>query len=61
MDESTQQILALALVAGVVLLEWVRRCRKRRRGKTGCDGCDSPGKAKQRSNKETPLRFYKRR
>lgn len=60
MDETTQQLIALGLVAAVVACELWRRWRKRRAGKAGCDGCDTPGKTKNKSG-ETPLRFYRRR
>ena len=39
MDESTQQLLALALVALAVGLELLRRYRKKKAGKIGCENC----------------------
>ena len=57
MDESLQEIIALTLVALAVALELLRRYRKNKSGKVGCDGCDT-GKAA--GKKEAPLRFYKR-
>jgi hypothetical protein len=58
-DESLQQILALAIVGAVVVLELLRRRRSKRSGKIGCDGCDSGKKAPNQT--ETPIKFHKRR
>jgi hypothetical protein len=58
MDESTQQILALAIVAIVIVLELLRRRRRSKAGKASCDGCET-GKP-QASKTEVPLTFYKR-
>ena len=60
MDESTQQIIALGIVAAAVALELLRRYRKKKAGKVGCDGCDTPGNAKP-ANGEAPVKFYKKR
>ncbi len=59
MDESTQQLLALGLVALVIIAELLRRQRKRRKSNSGCDGCDSS--AKTDAKKTQPLKFYRRR
>jgi hypothetical protein len=61
MDETTQQILALAIVAIVIGLELLRRYRKKRSGGAGCDGCDTGNKATTNDKGETPVKFYKRR
>jgi len=58
MDESSQQLLALGLVALVVVAEWLRRKRKKKKRAAGCDGCDTP--EQNASKKESPLRFYRR-
>jgi hypothetical protein len=58
MEESTQQIIALLLVAVIAGFELRRRYLKKKRGKIGCDGC-GPDKAKP--GKEAPVKFYKRR
>ena len=60
MDESTQQIVALMIVAVAIVVELLRRHRRRNAGKPGCDGCDS-GASKPKSGKEAPVRFYRRR
>lgn len=59
MDEHTQQIVALLLVAVAVAAELWRRRRKKQRGKAGCDGCDSG--TKPGNTTDQPLRFYRRR
>jgi hypothetical protein len=59
MDETTQQLLALGLVALAVAAEWLRRKRKNKKGGAGCDGCDTPEQSAVK--KESPLRFYRRR
>ena len=41
MDESTQQIIALAFVALAIGLELLRRYRKSKAGKIGCESCKS--------------------
>jgi hypothetical protein len=61
MDETTQQILALSIVAVVIGLELLRRYRKKRSGKAGCDGCDTGNNNKTNEKGETPVKFYKRR
>ena len=61
MDESTQQILALCIVAIVIGLELLRRYRKKRSGKAGCDGCETGNNTKANEKGETPVKFYKRR
>jgi len=59
-DESTQQLIALGLVAAVVGFELWRRWKKRQRGAVGCDGCDTSGNTKKDAG-EAPVRFYRRR
>ena len=61
MNESTQQIIALSIVAVVVGLELLRRYRKKKAGKVGCDDCDSSSGTKANAKGEAPVRFYKRR
>jgi hypothetical protein len=58
MDDSAQQIIALTLVAVAVAVELMRRYRRKKAGKPGCDGCET-GKP-QNSTNETRLKFYKR-
>ncbi len=58
MEESTQQIIALLLVAVVIGFELRRRYLKKKSGKIGCDEC-GPDKAK--TGNEAPVKFYKRR
>ena len=60
MDESTQQLIALFLVAAAVAFELWRRWRRRRKRTAGCDGCDTPGNA-DKSPGDQPVRFYRRR
>jgi hypothetical protein len=60
-DESLQQIIALAIVAIVIGLELLRRYRKKRSGKAGCDSCDTGNKTTTNEKDETPVKFYKRR
>jgi hypothetical protein len=61
MDESLQQIIALGIVAIVVGFELLRRYRKKRSGKAGCDGCDTGNNNKTDAKSEAPVKFYKRR
>jgi hypothetical protein len=61
MDEGTQQLLALGIVVLAVGLELLRRYRKKRAGKVGCEGCDTPSGAKPNAAGESPVRFYKKR
>jgi len=56
MDESTQQIIALGMVAIVIAAEVLRRWRKNRKKSAGLN---DPNTA--RDKKETPLKFYRRR
>jgi len=58
MDDSLQQFIALTLVAVAVAIELVRRYRRKKAGKPGCDGCET-GSTKPDTG-ETPLKFYKR-
>jgi hypothetical protein len=44
MDESTQQIAALLLVALAVGIELLRRHRKKKAGLIGCENCKDTGK-----------------
>jgi len=60
-DESLQQIIAIAIVAIVVSLELLRRYQKKRSRKAGCDGCDTGNKTTTNEQGETPIKFYKRR
>jgi hypothetical protein len=60
MDELTQQIVALSIVAVVVGLELLRRYRKKKAGKAGCDDCDSGSGTKANEKGEAPIKFYKR-
>ncbi|MCP3999559.1 MAG: hypothetical protein GY727_01440 [Gammaproteobacteria bacterium] len=60
MDETTQKILALCIVAIVIGLELLRRYKKKHTGKAGCDGCDTSNSAKTNEKGETPVKFYKR-
>ncbi|NND55509.1 MAG: hypothetical protein HKN56_11140 [Gammaproteobacteria bacterium] len=60
MDETTQQLIALSLVAVVIGAELWRRWKKRQSKSDGCDGCDSPGSTKKDAG-EAPVRFYRRR
>lgn len=39
MDESTQQLIALLIVACAIGLELWRRQRKKKAGKIGCENC----------------------
>jgi len=39
MDENTQQLVALLIVALIVGLETLRRYRKQKAGKIGCESC----------------------
>lgn len=59
MDDSSQQIIALALVAIAVAVELVRRYRRKKINKPGCDGCET-GKPQNNTN-EKSLKFYTRR
>jgi hypothetical protein len=61
MSESTQQLIALVIVAIAIGFELLRRYRKKKAGKQGCDGCDAPGGNKPGSQGETPVKFYKKR
>lgn len=61
MDESTQQLIALGIVALAVGAELLRRYRKKRAGKVGCEGCDTPAAPKPNAAGEAPVRFYKKR
>jgi hypothetical protein len=58
MDDTSQQVIALALVAIAVAVELVRQHRRKKAGKPGCDGCET-GTPKNKNN-DTPLKFYKR-
>jgi hypothetical protein len=58
MDDSAQQIIALTLVAIAVAVELVRRYRRKKVGKPGCDGCETG--TPQNNSTETRLKFYKR-
>jgi hypothetical protein len=60
MNESTQQIVALSIVAVFVGLELLRRYRKKKAGKAGCDDCDSGTDTKTSAKGEAPIKFYKR-
>jgi hypothetical protein len=60
MDESTQQLIALGLVAAVVALELLRRARKKKAGKAGCEGCDTGGNKDANSASEATVKFYKK-
>jgi len=60
MDEATQQIFALTIVAVVVGLELLRRYRKKRAGKAGCDGCETGNGTAANNKGEAPIRFYKK-
>jgi len=55
MEESTQQILALGLVAVVVIAELLRRRRKKKQRLSGLNA------KKNGTKQERPLRFYRRR
>ena len=61
MDDSLQQALALAVVALAVIAELVRRYRKKKNAKPGCDGCDSGSVQERSANGETKLKFYRKR
>ena len=58
MEETTQQLIALLLVAIVVGLELFRRYRKKQRGKVGCEGCDTNEQTE--NDAEKPVKFYTR-
>ena len=58
MDEATQQLIALFIVAIVVGLELFRRYRKKQRGKVGCEGCDTNKQIE--NDAEKPVKFYTR-
>ena len=54
MDETTQQLIALTIVAGAVMLVLLRRYRKKKAGKPGCDNCDVVSGAKTNDKGEAP-------
>jgi hypothetical protein len=58
MEETTQQLIALLLVAIVVGLELLRRYRKKQNGKVGCEGCDTNEQVE--NDAEKPIKFYTR-
>lgn len=58
MDDTLQQVIAVTIVVIAVALELLRRYRKKKAGRTGCDGC-ATGTSQEKAN-ETPLKFYKR-
>jgi hypothetical protein len=60
MDEALQQALAIGIVILAVSAELVRRYRKKKIGKPGCDGCDSGAGQQQSANGETKLKFYRK-
>jgi hypothetical protein len=59
MEETTQQYIALAIVAVAVALELIRRYRKKKAGKPGCEDCPSSDSG-ERANEEgeAPVKFY---
>jgi hypothetical protein len=59
MDDSLQQAAAVTIIVLAVAAELWRRHRKKKSGKTGCDGCEA-GKP-ERNSSEAPLKFYKRK
>ena len=60
MDESTQQIIALTVVAVAVVLELFRRYRKKKAGKPGCEDCPSDTGTRANDKGEAPVKFYKK-
>ena len=60
MDESTQQILALTIVAAAVAVELIRRYRKKKAGKPGCEDCPSDTGERANEKGEAPVKFYKK-
>jgi len=58
MDESSQQIIALVLVAAVVGIALWRKLRNNPKGKSGCSGCEPQTTIEKSATK--PLKFYKR-
>ncbi|MDP7271096.1 MAG: FeoB-associated Cys-rich membrane protein [Gammaproteobacteria bacterium] len=61
MDDALQQVIALLLVAVIVAFEFVRRARKNKSGKVGCDSCDSGEGGTTDDKGEAPVKFYKRK
>ena len=61
MDETTQQIIAIGIVAVAVGLELLRRYRKKKAGKAGCDDCDSDAGTEANDKGDAPVRFYRKR
>jgi hypothetical protein len=60
MDETTQQLIALTIVAVAVMLELLRRYRKKKAGKPGCDNCDVVSGDKANDKGEAPVKFYRK-
>lgn len=60
MDESLQQWLAIGIVALAVIAELVRRYRKNKNARPGCDGCDSGSGQQTTASGETKLTFYRK-
>ena len=61
LDETLQQALAIGIVILAVIAELVRRYRKKKMSKAGCDGCDSAAGQQPSVDGETKLKFYRKR
>jgi hypothetical protein len=61
MEETTQQFIALAIVAVVITLELIRRYRKKKAGKPGCEDCPADTGERANDKGEAPVKFYRKK